>query len=495
MFSIVPRNDKKQAFRVKRLFMANIFFVICVIVIFVAMQSGLVAMSKTHRYIFFSVLLSVQLFFFVIIRSGILKGLKDPSVTLFQISAGVMYISYFMYFNQNLRGAVMIFYFLTILFGAFQLTLAGFIIVSLVALAGYGTVIIINTLSPPINFSLTENIVQWIICALGLCWLTYIGTYMNKVRRKLKGREAELTISKSRLQEAILEIQTNAETLNNSSKGLAELSDQMADGAGEMSTISGNVTDAYEQFSGNTKTIAASIEQLSTNASMVATSVEQMTSMISEIAKNTNRTQEVALNTVSQSNTVSGLVNKLGQTAQEVGQVTETIEDISEQTNLLALNATIEAARAGEAGKGFSVVANEIKELAKQTSEATQQIKLQIEDIQNATAVTVEKINEISQVINELNNFVMVISSSVKEQASTTREIAGNVAQSSRGISEINKSMSQNSSVAEEISKDILKANQAAGDMSDRSAEVNISVKELMQLANQLNDMVGRFNM
>jgi methyl-accepting chemotaxis protein len=69
----------------------------------------------------------------------------------------------------------------------------------------------------------------------------------------------------------------------------------------------------------------------------------------------------------------------------EISKVTETITEISEQTNLLALNATIEAARAGEAGKGFAVVANEIKELAKQTSDATQEIKRKIESVQAST--------------------------------------------------------------------------------------------------------------
>jgi methyl-accepting chemotaxis protein len=68
-------------------------------------------------------------------------------------------------------------------------------------------------------------------------------------------------------------------------------------------------------------------------------------------------------------------IDNLSKSAQEIGKVVETINDISEQTNLLALNATIEAARAGEAGKGFAVVAGEIKALASQTAEATLEIR------------------------------------------------------------------------------------------------------------------------
>jgi len=107
--------------------------------------------------------------------------------------------------------------------------------------------------------------------------------------------------------------------------------------------------------------------------------------------------------------------------AHAISKVTETITEISEQTNLLALNATIEAARAGEAGKGFAVVANEIKELAKQTNEATLDIKTKIEDVQVATDNTVADIEEISKVINNVNEIVVTITMAVGEQSKATK--------------------------------------------------------------------------
>jgi methyl-accepting chemotaxis protein len=494
MFSLIPKNDKKQAIRVKRQLLADVVFLIICITVWLAAKEGLVNMSYTQLAFFSLVVASPQIIFYSVIRLGANKAFKDPSLTLPQICAALISISIFMYFVQNIRGGIIVFYFLIIFFGAFQLNRNGFIIVSLVAIVGYGIVIILDVINPKPDFNLALNIVQWVICLLGLSFVSFIGSYLNKIRSKLKRREGELKTTKSKLHEAILEIQQNAEVLNNSSTELSCLSDQLSQGATEVSSISDNVVGAYNDFSDNTKTVAASMEQLSANAQMVASSVEEMTVTINEIAENSNDAQKIAFDAVSQSDSVSIKVHKLGQSAQEVGAVTEAIKDISEQTNLLALNATIEAARAGEAGRGFSVVANEIKELAKQTSDATLKIKTQIEDIQSATSDTVNEIAQVSNIIKDLNDIVTIIASSIEEQSSTTNEIAGSVAQSSVGITEINDSMAKSTISAEAISQDISKANQAALSMEDRSSQVNVNVKKLLNMSNQLTNLVDRFS-
>jgi methyl-accepting chemotaxis protein len=225
----------------------------------------------------------------------------------------------------------------------------------------------------------------------------------------------------------------------------------------------------------------------------VAAAAEEMSSTINEIAENAEKARVVSGNAVEQAQKTSEKMSDLGSAAQNIGRVTETITDISEQTNLLALNATIEAARAGEAGKGFAVVANEIKDLAKQTAEATLDIKNQIEGVQQATSVTVADIDQISTVIGGVNDIVATIAAAVEEQSSATQEIATNINQASVGIQEVNENVGQSSVVAGEINKDIAEVNNAAGKISLGSNSVQSSAKDLARMATELNTIVNSF--
>jgi methyl-accepting chemotaxis protein len=293
----------------------------------------------------------------------------------------------------------------------------------------------------------------------------------------------------------IKEIGGNAETLTVSSTDLSGLSGKMSEGADGMSSKANTVATAAEEMSTNISSIAAAMEEASTNMSLVATAAEQMTATINEIARNSENARSITGSAVSKASDATQKIDELGKGAQEIGKVTETITEISEQTNLLALNATIEAARAGDAGKGFAVVANEIKELARQTAEATQDIKDRINKIQSSTSGAVTQVEGISKVINDVNEIVSTIATAVEEQSATTREIAGNVSQASGGIQEVSENIAQLSTVAGEIARDISDVNQSSNDMSNSSSHVDMRSQELSKLAIQLKEMVGRFKL
>jgi methyl-accepting chemotaxis protein len=296
-----------------------------------------------------------------------------------------------------------------------------------------------------------------------------------------------------KIQGVIHGISDNAQSLSSSATNLSAISAQMSDGAGETSARANGVAAAAEEMSSNMNSVAAATEEASTNMGIVASSAGQMTDTVTEIARNMEKARAITAEAVANARSASVKVDELGISARDIGKVTETITEISEQTNLLALNATIEAARAGEAGKGFAVVANEIKELARQTAEATREIRGKINGIQQSTAGTVSQIQGISQVIDEINGIVSTIATAAEEQSVTMREIATNVNQAAQGIQEVTQNVAQSSAVSGEIARDIAGVNQAAGEMADGSNLVKMNAAELNSQAEQLKELVGRF--
>ncbi len=296
-----------------------------------------------------------------------------------------------------------------------------------------------------------------------------------------------------KLQKIIGQLAESSTSIENSSTGLATISEELLSNVEATSQRANNVAAASEEMSTNLNNVAAAMEQSSTNADMVATAADQMSATINEIAENAEKARKISGNAVTQAGSASEKMTQLGHAADKIGKVTETITEISEQTNLLALNATIEAARAGEAGKGFAVVANEIKELAKQTAGATHDIKTLIDDVQGTSRATSEEISQISTIIIGVNDIVSTIATAVEEQTAATREIAESISQVSQGIQEVNENVSQSSVVATDISKDIAEVSSSSRRISDGSNEVKDSALNLSSHSKELHTIVGSF--
>jgi methyl-accepting chemotaxis protein len=256
----------------------------------------------------------------------------------------------------------------------------------------------------------------------------------------------------------------NAGSLAASSEELTALSQQMAANAEETSTQSSVVATASEEVSGNVQ--------------VVATGAEEMSASIREISKSANEAARVAKQAVTVAESANGTIRTLGDSSVEIGNVIKVITSIAQQTNLLALNATIEAARAGEAGKGFAVVANEVKELAKQTAQATEDISRRIETIQRDSKGAVEAIAEVATIINEINDISNTIASAVEEQTATTNEIGRNVAEAARGSGEIAENISGVALAAQSTSKGAQDTLKAAGELSRMSGELQTLVSQ-----------------
>lgn len=296
-----------------------------------------------------------------------------------------------------------------------------------------------------------------------------------------------------KIQAIIMDVANGARDLDLESDSLAALSGNMKQDAKQTSVKAGNVAGSSEEMSNNMNSVAAAMEEASANIYMVASAAEEMNVTISQISDNTEQAKKITVNAVEQTETAKLQVDELGNAAEGIGKVLESISDISDQVNLLALNATIEAARAGEAGKGFAVVANEIKDLAKQTAQATGEIKNRIEGIQSTTQGTVAQIAQISKVVSQVNEIVSTISQAILEQSDATGEIASNVAQASEGIAEVNRNVAQSNISVGAISEEIKEVTLAAAKITENSSMVSESAGKLSQLSSQLAKMVGRF--
>ncbi len=228
-------------------------------------------------------------------------------------------------------------------------------------------------------------------------------------------------------------ITTCSKDLGRAAGQLSQTADTLTQGAAQTTQQSSTVAAAAEEMSTSMTTMAASSTQMSQNVNLVATSVEQMTAAIGEVARSAEQAAHVADEAAQLVQSTNQEISQLGQTADGIGQFIEVIQDIAEQTKLLALNATIEAARTGDAGKGFAVVATEVKELARQTAEATNDIRQRVEGIQNSSGHAVSAVNRIADVVTRVNDASRTIASAVEEQSATTKEISKNLVQAAAG--------------------------------------------------------------
>ncbi len=288
-------------------------------------------------------------------------------------------------------------------------------------------------------------------------------------------------------------ISKGSDLLNTASKALSAISEEMSAEAELVADKSDMLAGNATEMSANMNSVAASMLQASGGVGMVSSAADQMAATIGGIAERTEKARVFTTGAVDRARSLSEGVRELGKSADSIGEVVETITDISEQVKLLALNATIEAARAGEAGKGFAVVATEIKKLARQTAEATDEIKTRIAQVQLVTDDTVSGMGEISKVVEEINHIVSGIAEAVEEQSATTRNIAKNANQAAAGIDEVNQHVVQGSAASGRIAEDIIQVSRTASGITESSRRVDDSAKELYRLSEDLGNMVGRF--
>jgi methyl-accepting chemotaxis protein len=260
---------------------------------------------------------------------------------------------------------------------------------------------------------------------------------------------------------------------------VATVLDTVSASADMMTSTARRMVDTADSASDRAQSAAQHANEANANVRMVAEAAEELSNSISEIAQQVGMSNQVATTATHEANGVNTRVTNLAGSADKIGEIIELITGIAEQTNLLALNATVEAARAGDAGKGFAVVASEVKNLARQTVKATEDISTQVSTIQKETHQTVGAIKGIGNTIASMDGITTAIAAAIEEQGAATQEIARNIDHAATGTHEVYQNIA-------EVSLAITETDEAA-------KEVLMAVEELQVQAATLRQEVSSF--
>ena len=226
---------------------------------------------------------------------------------------------------------------------------------------------------------------------------------------------------------------------------------------------------AANETSSKANAVASAASQASTSVQTVAGATEELTTSIGAISQRVTDATQRAEAVAARGQKTRDTIHILSEGADKIGAVVQLVQDIASQTNLLALNATIEAARAGEAGKGFAVVASEVKNLADQTSKATEEISMQVANIQSITAETRGAIDDISKTIAEISAIMSGIEVDTAQQRTSTLGIARSVQDAARGTLDVSNHIVQITSTSAETGRMANDARESAADLSQQA--------------------------
>ncbi|HEY8336413.1 MAG TPA: cache domain-containing protein [Tardiphaga sp.] len=229
-----------------------------------------------------------------------------------------------------------------------------------------------------------------------------------------------------------------ADSFENSVRGVVE---SVSLAATEMQSTAQAMSSIVEQSRQQTLAVSTASEHATNNVQTVAASAEELSSSINEIGRQLAQSSIVVSKATEEGQRSNDRVQSLAIAAERIGEVLALINHIARQTNLLALNATIESARAGEAGRGFAVVASEVKLLATQTAQATEDIRAQIASVQTETVGAVDAIRAICETMVQVDEIASSIASAIEEQGSATQEIARNVQQAASRTGDVSRNI------------------------------------------------------
>lgn len=334
-----------------------------------------------------------------------------------------------------------------------------------------------------------------------------LGEALNHTTANLSTMITKIRDMSSTVASASEELSVVSTELTKGTEEMVEQSKTVSAASEEMSNSINMISTATEEVSVSTNSVASETKHMADSINAIAAATEETSASINDIAQNAQNGARISEKAMGLSTEASDTMGIMSEAAKEIGKVTEVIKRIAQQTNLLALNATIEAAAAGAAGKGFTVVSNEIKVLANQSSEAAEDIARRIADVQTTTENAVSIIAQVSETIAEINGSASEIASAVNQQNETATEISSSLTKTTTsvettsssieelalGANEMSKTTSAMVENVKEVTSNIHGITRALTDNTAGVQQVNVSAQGLSTLASELETLLQQF--
>lgn len=313
--------------------------------------------------------------------------------------------------------------------------------------------------------------------------------YSNEIGKLIKSIAA---INRS-INETVNAVNQESNFCLSCSSEVSDLSIQLSNSTSQAATQMKSIAGLSEDVNSLLQSMLEEIDSTARKFKNTVLTATETTTKITELSQKSQQASSLAIQASEKTRCASTIVEELDQATQEIGVMAETITEISEKTNLLALNATIEAARAGEAGKGFSVVANEVKELARQTAQATIEIQNRISSVKESTERTLFEIHDVNRVIHDANTISQEVMIAIQEQSQVTDEIVQNITHTSLEIDEVSKRTSEITDTTTQVTTDLKEVSLVLTGIIETNDRVTNKSNEIRKVLRDSKGFLAKF--